>query len=160
MIPPSRAGFKFEPAGAALMGIPVRRVRIGVYAASGMLSALAGVLFTFRFASARYDAGVGLELDVITACLLGGISIFGGRGTIFGVVLALAILGSLRQALTLENVSPQEQSIVVGGLLLLSVIVPSAGGVYQRTRAQVQAFRRRRRARAAAAQAAAGEAAQ
>ena len=145
---------------AFFSGVRVKRIQLWLFVLSGVLSALAGVLFTFRFASARYDSGVGLELDVITACLLGGISIFGGRGTIFGVVLALAILGSLRQALTLENVSPQEQSIVVGGLLLLSVIVPSAGGVYRRTRAQVQASRQRRRARGAPAQApAAGEAA-
>jgi rhamnose transport system permease protein len=136
---------------AFFSGIRVKRIRLGVFVASGLLSALAGVLWTFRFASARYDAGIGLELEVITAALLGGISIFGGRGTIIGVVLAVAILGALGQALTLDNVSAQQQAIVVGSLLLLSVIIPSAGGVYQRARGQIRSFRQRRRAEGARA---------
>ena len=136
---------------AFFSGIRVKRIRLGVFVASGLLSAVAGVLWTFRFASARYDAGIGLELEVITACLLGGISIFGGRGTIIGVVLAVAILGALGQALTLDNVSAQQQQIVVGGLLLLSVIVPSAPAVIRRTRAHVRTLRERRRAERARA---------
>jgi rhamnose transport system permease protein len=131
---------------AFFSGIRVKRIRLGLFVLAGLLSALAGVLWTFRFASARYDAGIGLELDVITAALLGGISIFGGRGTIIGVVLAVAILGALGQALTLDNVSAQQQQIVVGGLLLLSVIVPSAPGVYRRTRGHIRTVRQRRRA--------------
>ena len=142
---------------AFFSGIRVKRIKLGTFVASGLIAALAGVLWTFRFASARYDAGIGLELDVITAALLGGISIFGGRGTVIGVVLAIAILGALRQALTLDNVSAQQQEIVVGALLLVSVIVPSARGMYVRARGHVQSLRARRRARAARASAGGGE---
>ena len=103
-----------------------------------MLSALAGILWTLRFASARYDAGVGLELNVVTIVLLGGISIFGGRGTLLGVVLAVAVLARLQSALTLDLVSPQDQQIVIGGLLIASVILPNASGLYRRARARVE----------------------
>jgi rhamnose transport system permease protein len=143
---------------AFFSGIRVKRIRLGLFVVTGVVAAFAGILWTFKFASARYDAGVGLELDVITAVLLGGISIFGGRGTILGLVLAIAILGALRQGLTLANVSAQQQAIVVGILLLLSVIAPSVPGVYQRARGQVRSIRQRRRAELAEA-AGGGEAA-
>jgi rhamnose transport system permease protein len=130
---------------AFFSGIRVKRIRLGLFVACGLLSALAGILWTFRFASARYDSGVGIELDVITVALLGGISIFGGRGTIIGVVLAIAILGALRQALTLDNVSAQEQTIVVGVLLLVSVIVPGISGMYERAGTYIRSVRDRRR---------------
>src|SRR5262249_13086175 len=83
---------------AFFAGIRVRRIKFWLFVLSGVLSGLAGVLWTLRFASARYDAGTGQELLVVTIVLLGGISIFGGRGTIVGVVLAVAILGSLQTA--------------------------------------------------------------
>jgi rhamnose transport system permease protein len=70
-------------------GVEVDRIKIGLFVLSGTLAALAGVVFTARFASARPDNALGFELDVITAVLLGGVSIFGGRGTLIGVVLAL-----------------------------------------------------------------------
>ena len=132
---------------AFFSGIRVKRTKMSLFVLSGLISGLAGILWTLRFASARYDAGAGLELDVITVALLGGISIFGGRGTIFGVVIAAVILGALKQALTLAHVSAQEQSIYVGALLLLSVIVPSGADLYRRARASAQAMANRRRGR-------------
>jgi rhamnose transport system permease protein len=130
---------------AFFSGIRVKRIKLLLFVASGALSALAGILWTLRFASARYDAGVGLELNVVTVVLLGGVSIFGGRGSILGVVLSVAVLASLQDALTLRIVSPQDQQIVIGGLLIASVILPNAVALYARARARVGSFLARRR---------------
>jgi rhamnose transport system permease protein len=131
---------------AFFAGIRVKRIKFWLFVLSGYLSAFAGILWTLRFASARYDAGVGQELYVVTIVLLGGISIFGGRGTIVGVVIAVAVLGSLQTALTLALVSAQEQQIVVGGLLIASVVVPNAPGLYRRGRLRLETALARRRA--------------
>jgi rhamnose transport system permease protein len=140
---------------AFFAGIRVRRIKFWLFVLSGVLSGLAGILWTFRFASARYDGGTGQELLVVTIVLLGGISIFGGRGTIVGVVLAATILGALQTAMTLALVSAQDQNIVIGGLLIASVIVPSAGDLYRRGRLRLRsALARRRRGEAAATEAA------
>jgi rhamnose transport system permease protein len=136
---------------AFFAGIRVKRIKLWLFVLAGVLSGFAGILWTLRFASARYDSGIGQELLVVTIVLLGGISIFGGRGTILGVVLAVAILGCLQSAMTLDNVSAQDQNIVVGGLLIVSVVVPSAGDLYRRGRLRVRsALARRRRGEAAA----------
>jgi rhamnose transport system permease protein len=125
-------------------GIRVKRIKFWLFVLSGLLSSFAGILWTLRFASARYDSGIGQELFVITIVLLGGISIFGGRGTIVGVILAVAILGTLQTALTLALVSSQDQNIVVGGLLIASVIVPSAAGAFARVRLRLRSAAARR----------------
>ena len=70
--------------------------------------------------------------------MFGGVSIFGGRGTIGGVVLSVAIVGSLQMALTQMNVSPDKQNIVTGALLLISVIVPNASELLDRLRARTR----------------------
>jgi rhamnose transport system permease protein len=131
---------------AFFAGIRVKRIKFRLFVVAGVLSAFAGILWTLRFASARYDAGTGQELLVVTIVLLGGISIFGGRGTIAGVVLAVVILGCLQSAMTLDLVSSQNQNIVIGGLLIASVIVPSGGELYGRGRQRLaSALARRRR---------------
>jgi rhamnose transport system permease protein len=130
---------------AFFSGIRVKRIKLLLYVASGFLSAFAGILWTLRFASARYDSGTGLELNVVTIVLLGGVSIFGGRGTILGVVLAVAVLAILQSALTLDLVSPQDQQIVIGGLLIASVILPNASALYERARARIGSALARRR---------------
>ena len=86
----------------------------------------------------------------MTIVLLGGISIFGGRGTIAGVVLAVAVLGCLQTALTADLVPAQDQNIVVGGLLLASVIVPNAARPLPARRARLRSAGARRHAAAAA----------
>ena len=111
---------------ARFSGVDVDRLKVGLFVISGTLAALAGVVFTARFASARPDNGAGFELDVITAVLLGGVSIFGGRGTLVGVILGLFLIGSLRNALGLADVGAEKQSIVVGSLLIVSVIGTNA----------------------------------
>jgi rhamnose transport system permease protein len=134
---------------AFFAGIRVKRIKFWLFVLSGTLSGFAGVLWSLRFASARYDAGVGMELFVVTIVLLGGVSIFGGRGTIVGVFLAVAVLGCLQTALTADQIPAQDQNIVVGGLLLASVIVPNARDLYQRARVRLRSAEARRHAAAA-----------
>jgi rhamnose transport system permease protein len=119
---------------AFFSGIRVKRIKFWLYALSGLVCSFAGVLWTFRFATSRYDAGTGLELNVVAIVLLGGISIFGGRGSIVGVVLAAAVMGSLQEGFTLVNVDPQVQNIVTGALLLTSVVLPNSPELWRRLR--------------------------
>jgi len=137
---------------AFFAGIRVKRIKFWLFVLSGAVSGFAGVLWTLRFASARYDSGQGLELFVVTVVLLGGISIFGGRGTIIGVVIAAAVLGCLQTALTADQVPSQDQNIVVGILLVASVIVPNAADLYRRARARLQSALARRQVAAAQAE--------
>ena len=138
---------------AFFAGIRVRRIKFWLFVLSGTMSGFAGVLWSMRFASARYDSGVGMELFVVTIVLLGGISIFGGRGTIAGVVIAVAVLGTLQAALTADLVPAQDQNIVVGGLLLASVIIPNARDLYRRARVRMRSAGARRQAAAVQAEA-------
>jgi rhamnose transport system permease protein len=110
---------------ARFAGLRVKRVRFWLFVVSGVISALAGLVYTLRFGSARADNAMGLELSVVACVLLGGVSIFGGRGNLLGVIVAVFLLGTLRNALTLNNVSSDALTVVTGGLLLLSVLGPS-----------------------------------
>ena len=132
---------------AFFAGIRVKRIKFWLFVFSGTLSGFAGILWTLRFASARYDSGVGLELFVVTIVLLGGVSIFGGRGTIVGVLLAVVVLGCLQTALTLNLVSSQNQNIVIGGLLIVSVLLPNASDLYRRGRLRLRSATARRHRR-------------
>lgn len=134
---------------AFFAGIRVKRIKFWLFVLSGMLSGLAGVLWSLRFASTRYDSGVGMELFVVTIVLLGGVSIFGGRGTIAGVVVAVAVLGTLQTALTADQMPAQDQTIVVGTLLIASVILPNGAELYRRARARLRSAEARRHAAAA-----------
>jgi rhamnose transport system permease protein len=109
---------------ARFAGIPVARLKFRLYVLSGLLSGLAGIVYSMRFASARPDAAIGLELAVIAAVLFGGVSIFGGVGTIWGVVSAVLFLGAIRSLLQLHSVPPNELTIITGLLLLASVVIP------------------------------------
>jgi rhamnose transport system permease protein len=135
---------------AFFAGIRVKRIKFWLYVLSGVLSGFAGVLWSLRFASARYDSAIGMELYVVTIVLLGGISIFGGRGTIAGVVLAVAVLGCLQTALTDDRIPQQDQNIVIGALLIASVILPNAGDIFRRARARLRSAEARRHRAAAA----------
>jgi rhamnose transport system permease protein len=125
---------------ARYSGVPVVRLKTGLFVLSGMLSAVAGVILTSRLSSARADAGQNMTLAVVTAVLLGGVNIFGGSGTIPGVVLAVFTLAVLQNALRLADVSTELQSISVGLLLIVSVIVPNvarqAATFFRRARAE------------------------
>jgi rhamnose transport system permease protein len=110
---------------ARFSGIRVKRTKFILFVLTGAVAALAGIVYTLRFASARADNGTGLELEVVTAVLLGGVSIFGGRGTIGGVVLATLVLGGLTDALILDDVATEVVTLVTGILLLASVFAPA-----------------------------------
>lgn len=110
---------------ARFSGINVGRVKLVLFILSGLIAALAGVIFTARFSSARPDNAVGFELTVVTVVLLGGVNIFGGRGSLLGVVLAIFIVGVLQDTLSLLNVSGDIQSLAIGLLLILSVLGPN-----------------------------------
>ena len=103
---------------AQFAGVRVARIKLILFTISGFISGLAGVIFTARFSSARADNALGFELDVITIVLLGGVSIFGGRGTLPGVIIALFVVGVLRNAFALADFQTETQSIIVGGLLV------------------------------------------
>jgi rhamnose transport system permease protein len=119
---------------AQFAGIRVDRIKFWLFVLSGVMCAFAGILFTLKNASVSYDAGTGLELNVVAIVLFGGVSIFGGRGTVVGVVLSVAIVGCLQQALTQRNVQPEVQNIIIGVLLLISVILPNGGEAIRRIR--------------------------
>ncbi len=110
---------------ARFAGIRVNQVKLLLFVLSGLLAALAGIVFTARISSARADNAVGFELFVVTVVLLGGINIFGGRGSLVGVILALFVVGGLRNALGLIDVSGDIQNIIVGVLLVFSVLGPN-----------------------------------
>lgn len=110
---------------ARFSGVRVARLKTGLFVLSGMLAALAGIILTSRLSSARADTATGMTLTVVTIVLLGGVSIFGGRGTIVGVVLAVFTLAVLQNVLRLAHVSAELQSITVGLLLIVSVALPT-----------------------------------
>lgn len=110
---------------ARFAGIRVNRVKLLLFVLSGLLAALAGIVLTARISSARADNAVGFELYVITVVLLGGINIFGGRGSLVGVILALFVIGGLRNAFGLIDVSGDVQNILIGALLVFSVLGPN-----------------------------------
>jgi rhamnose transport system permease protein len=122
---------------ARFAGIRVKRIKFLLFVLSGLVCSFAGVLYTMKVATSNIDAGTGLELNVVAIVLFGGVSIFGGRGSILGVLLAVLIFGCLQTALTLQNVDAQVQNIVTGGLLLLSVLLPSGAEAMRRLRTRL-----------------------
>lgn len=108
---------------ARFSGIRVNRVKLLVFALSGLMSGLGAVMMVSRLEYARWDAARNDELTVITAVVVGGTDIFGGRGAIFGTVAALFLLGIIRTAMDLDRVLPEKQMAVVGTLLILAVVL-------------------------------------
>jgi rhamnose transport system permease protein len=106
-------------------GIAVDRIKVILYTASGLVAAFAGLAYAAFQGAARWDMGTGFELDVITAVVLGGTDINGGSGSMGGTVLALFLIGILRNGMGLANIGDQDQMIVVGGLLIFSILGPT-----------------------------------
>ncbi|ANN17097.1 ATPase [Amycolatopsis orientalis] len=110
---------------ARFAGIRTGRLKFWLFVAGGAIAGLAGVLWTLRYSSARADNGLGLELAVVAAVLLGGVSIFGGKGTLPGVLAGVVLLATLQNALRLQDVSNEALNIVTGVLLIVSVLLPN-----------------------------------
>ncbi|AHF16863.1 ABC transporter permease [Niabella soli] len=112
---------------AKFSGINIPKVVIMVYALAGMMAAVGGIIVTSRLDSAQPNAGVSYELDAIAAVVIGGTSLSGGRGTVWGTVMGAIIIGVLNNGLVLLNVSPFWQQVVKGGVILLAVIIDKIG---------------------------------
>ena len=113
---------------ARYSGVKVPRTKAILFIASGTVAAVAGLLYAGRLGAVRGDTAMGFELDIITMVLLGGVSIFGGSGSLWGVLLAILIILNLRNGMSLANMSGHLQTGVVGVLLILSVLVPNLFG--------------------------------
>jgi rhamnose transport system permease protein len=110
---------------ARYSGVRVKLVKMALFSASGVVAALAGILYAARLGSVRGDMATGFELDIITIVLLGGVSIFGGSGNIVGVGLSILVILNLRNGMGLASITGNTQTSVIGALLILSVLVPN-----------------------------------
>lgn len=106
-----------------LSGIPIRRVRIMMFATTGLLAAISGVLLTSRLSSGYAGVGVSWEFDCISAVIIGGTSLFGGEGTIFGTVLGVLFIGLLGNGMVLLGVNPYLQDVARGVIILAAVLL-------------------------------------
>jgi ribose transport system permease protein len=112
---------------AVLSGINITKIKLIVYSIGGALAAIGGIMVTSRLDSAQPNAGTGYELDAIAAVVIGGTSLSGGKGTVWGTVMGAIIIGVLNNGLVLLNVSPFWQQVVKGGVILLAVIIDRLG---------------------------------
>ncbi len=110
---------------AHFTGVDVERTKFLLFVLTGLVSAMAGIYWTLRFGSARGDNATGLELQVIAAVLLGGVSIFGGRGRLHGVLAGVLLIGVISSALRLEGVTVNVTNVIIGLLLVASVVSTS-----------------------------------
>jgi rhamnose transport system permease protein len=106
-------------------GVPVAKIKFILYMLSGFMASLAGLILAARFGSTRPDNGTGLELAVITAAVLGGVDINGGKGSMLGAALSLLLIGLMRFGMGLLNIQGQVQGIAIGLLLIFSILIPS-----------------------------------
>ena len=124
-----------NPDTAAYSGVRMRRIRFWLFVASGIICAIAGIVFTARLSNARANNAVGFELDIITVALLGGVSVFGGRGRLTGVLWALALVATIRNVLGLSQIGGDAQGTVIGLLLIVSLLASnSATRLFERLR--------------------------
>jgi len=106
---------------ARLSGVPVNKVRVFVYAISGFFCALAGIILTGRLSTAATNIGVGNELDVIAAVVIGGASLQGGEGTVTGAIIGATIMAIVRNAFVLLHIPNHFQTITIGIVIILAV---------------------------------------
>ncbi len=124
-----------NPDTALYSGVRMRRIQFCLFVASGIVCAIAGIVFTARLSNARANNAVGFELDIITVALLGGVSVFGGRGRLTGVLWALALVATIRNVLGLSQIGGDAQGTVTGLLLIVSLLASnSATRLFDRLR--------------------------
>lgn len=136
---------------AQFSGIDVARTKFVLFVLSGTVSGFAGVYFTLLYSNARGENAMGMELQIIAAVLLGGVSIFGGRGALHGVIAGVLLIGTLGSALRLAGVTSDIINVITGVLLVLSVVSASLLAWLQSRRAASLGKRRGARSAASAA---------
>lgn len=114
-----------NPEAAQLRGLPARRLVIATFALSGAAAGIGGAIYLSQYGLVQIDAGSGLELQAITATIVGGVSVFGGAGTILGVTTACVLLGAITNGIAVLGYSPFLQDTVFGGLLVIAVVANS-----------------------------------
>lgn len=126
-------------------GIPVTWVRIAVFGLSGFMAGVAGLVYVGFFGSSRADAADGSLLDVVTAVVLGGVDIFGGAGSMLGVVVSVVLVAELRNGMQLDNLGGDTQNIVIGVLLLAAILAANAIRALQASGLRARLVRTRKR---------------
>ncbi len=112
-----------NPEAARLAGVRVERLRVWIFLLQGVVTAMAGLVLASRITSGQPNAATGFELDVISACVLGGVSLQGGKARIFGVVIGVLIMGTVENVMNLLNVDAFYQYLVRGLILLAAVLL-------------------------------------
>ncbi|MDX1163983.1 L-arabinose ABC transporter permease AraH [Sinorhizobium medicae] len=123
-----------NPEASRLAGVDVARMRIWIFALQGLVCAVAGILLVSRITSGQPNAATGLELSVISACVLGGVSLAGGRATMTGVVVGVLIMGIAENVMNLLNIQAFYQYVVRGLILLIAVLLDNLRSVAGRPR--------------------------
>lgn len=113
---------------ARVSGVPIMKVEIAVFTITGFLSAFAGLVLASRMYSGQPSVGSGYELDAIAACVLGGVSMSGGRGRISGTVIGAMVIGIISNGLNLMGVSSFWQLIVKGVIILFAILIDTQKG--------------------------------
>ena len=111
-----------NPEAATISGIRTDRIKLFVYAFNGALAGISGAMFVGFYASAQNNIATGLELDIIAACVIGGVSLKGGQGTIPGVLLGALTIAVINRSLSLVGIDPFWQQALKGAVILIAVI--------------------------------------
>ncbi|HXR44248.1 MAG TPA: ABC transporter permease [Pseudolysinimonas sp.] len=123
-----------SPETAAFSGVRVNRTRLILFVLSGLVASATGVYYTLQYSNAIGTNGNGFELQVVTAIVLGGVSIWGGRGTLLGAIAGGVLIATLNKTLQLAGVGSDTISVVTGAALIFSVVVASVAGFISRRR--------------------------
>lgn len=112
-----------NPEVARYSGINTQNMKLILFIITGVIAAIAGMVYTARFVNARADSAAGMELDIITIVLLGGVNVFGGSGKLTGVILALVLITIIRSILSFNQIGGDAQGMVIGSLLIGSLLI-------------------------------------
>jgi ribose/xylose/arabinose/galactoside ABC-type transport system permease subunit len=115
-----------NPQSTRLAGINIAKLSFSLYVMMGVLCAIAGIFFTSRFTSAQPTTGVGMELQVIAACIIGGVSLFGGVGSIVGTLIGSLFLIVLNNGMIMAHISGYWQQAVIGAIIIIAVVIDLA----------------------------------
>jgi ribose/xylose/arabinose/galactoside ABC-type transport system permease subunit len=123
-----------NPQSTRLAGINTERLTFSLYVVSGLLCCVAGIFFASRFTSAQATTGVGMEMRVIASCIIGGVSLFGGAGSMLGTLIGAAFLVVLDNGMIMAHISGYWQQAVVGCIIIIAIVIDLArkGDLFKR----------------------------